>query len=276
MREFSSGRRTVVFCHPVPGSGLLDPQPDVTVSRDVALLGVDCPGYGASDPRQVTQWASVDRAAEDLAWVLDDRGVRGAGVAGWSVGGWVALSLAAQRPDLVDRVVLVGTPAPHRVVPWIPESCQSTLDALREREPQEAHPVLDAHLQAHLLGVHQGPLLDLLGRSAADDAALRINGAEARLTRMLEVAFEQGTAGFTADVAGFVLRPWRFDPGDVRAKTLLLYGSRDPITGAKHATWWKQLLPSSRVEMVPGEGHLLLMRHWARVLSHLAPHTTRP
>jgi pimeloyl-ACP methyl ester carboxylesterase len=41
--------RTVVPCHPVPGSAIFDPDPEQTYARGVTLLAVDRPGYGLSD-----------------------------------------------------------------------------------------------------------------------------------------------------------------------------------------------------------------------------------
>lgn len=61
------GTRTVVFCHPAPGAGNLDPAPDETARRRVTLIGVDRPGYGRSDPVTGSTWAGVDVAADDIA-----------------------------------------------------------------------------------------------------------------------------------------------------------------------------------------------------------------
>ena len=56
----------------------------------------------------------------------------------------------------------------------------------------------------------------------------------------------------------------------VSAKTLLLYGSKDPAGGHRQASWWKDRL-GGRIEMSPGAGHDILADVWPRVLSHLAP-----
>ena len=63
-------------------------------------------------------------------------------------------------------------------------------------------------------------------------------------------------------------------PSAVSAKTLLLYGSKDPAGGNKQATWWKERL-GGRVEMIPGADSDILERVWPRVLSHLAPGALR-
>lgn len=117
--------------------------------------------------------------------------------------------------------------------------------------------------------------LSLLAVSAADDAALAMPGARDRLTRMLEAAFARGPAGWAGDIAGYSLCPWGFTPAEVQAKTLLLYGSRDPVAGPRHGTWWQKRLPDARLEVAPGSGHLLILTHWKRALSHLAPGATR-
>ena len=65
--------------------------------------------------------------------------------------------------------------------------------------------------------------------------------------------------------------PKDFDPDAVHAKTLLLYGSADALTGNRHGTLWQRTLPKARLEMNPGGGHELLVPAWKRVVSFLAP-----
>ena len=62
--------------------------------------------------------------------------------------------------------------------------------------------------------------------------------------------------------------------GEVLAKTLLLFGSKDPAGGHKQAAWWKQRL-GGRIEMTPRASHDILEQVWPRVLSHLAPRSAR-
>jgi pimeloyl-ACP methyl ester carboxylesterase len=268
--------RTIVLCHPAPGAGTFDPDPQQTLARNVTLLAVDRPGYGQSDPVPNTSWASVDSAADDLAAVLDHAASGPVCVAGWSAGGRVALALAARRPELVDRVVVLGTPAPHEQVPWIPPYQQAALDALRGFAPDAALAALSQQLGPLIPRDASAPdALSLLAASAADDTALTTPGARARLTRMLEAAFAQGVVGFASDIAGYCLQPWGFAPEAVQAKTLLLYGSKDPLAGSRHGSWWQKRLPNARLEVVPGAGHLLILLMWQRALSHLAPGSKR-
>jgi pimeloyl-ACP methyl ester carboxylesterase len=268
--------RTLVLCHIAPGSATFDPQPEQTRARRVTLLAVDRPGYGQSDPMPDAEWASVSSAADDVAAMLDRTVHRPVGVAGWSAGGRVALALAARRPDLVDRVVVLATPAPNDQVPWIPPEQQTVLESLRGRTPDAVRAVLSEQLGQLIPDkASAADSLSLLGASDADSTVLATPGARARLIEMLQAAFAQGIVGLASDMAGYCLQPWGFEPEAVQAKTLLLYGSRDPIAGPQHGRWWQKHLPNTRLEVVPDAGHLLIVTMWQRVLTHLAPNTKR-
>ena len=66
-----------------------------------------------------------------------------------------------------------------------------------------------------------------------------------------------------------------FELSEATAKTLLLFGAKDPLTGSRHGSWWQKRLPHARLEMIPEGGHELLAPMWKRTLSHLAPRCTR-
>lgn len=266
---------TIVLCHSAPGSGAFHPDPDATRSRDVTLIGIDRPGYGGSEPVSAGEWASVDRAADDIAEILEALGAERVGVAGWSAGGRVALALAARHPELVGRVVVVGTPAPNEDVEWIPADLAAALEQMRGMPPEEIHAALVAQLGPMVaIDPASDTALALVGYTPADDeTALALPGARERLAAMMAAAFAQGAIGMAGDICGYCLRPWGFRPSEVTARTLLLYGSSDPVAGSRHARWWKDHLPQARIEIAPRAGHLLIIPLWHRVLSFLAPGT---
>ena len=120
--------RFVVFCHPSPGSALLDPDPELTNRWGVHVVGLDRPGYGSSAPLPDDTPPSIADRADDLAEYLQvvqsearavDAGApRTFAVVGWAAGGRVALALAARYPRLVDRLVVIATPAPPSAGAW--------------------------------------------------------------------------------------------------------------------------------------------------------------
>lgn len=263
--------RAVVLCHPAPGSGDFDPDPEATSARGARILSIDRPGYGGSEAVSGDAWASVSGAADDLAEVLRDLGAGPVGVAGWSAGGRVAMALAVRHPSLVTRLCVIATPAPNDEVAWIPPEFQAAIEGLGGLPPAEVHAALAAQLRPMIPDdPTAAAALGLLGAGQADHAsAFDRPGGRERIGRMLEVAFAQGAVGLAADIAGYTMRPWGFDPAAVTAKTLLLYGAKDPLGGSRHGRWWQRHLPDARLEVNPEAGHLVVMPMWGRVLSFL-------
>jgi proline iminopeptidase len=88
-------------------------RPWVDPLADVArLLFVDLVGFGRSDAGTAADW-NLSAWADSLADVCRGLGVRPV-VAGFSLGGRVAMRLAARHPDVVGALVLVNTRAAGR------------------------------------------------------------------------------------------------------------------------------------------------------------------
>ena len=260
--------KIVFFCHPTPGAGNLIPNLEETVKRGATLISIDRAGYGRSSPAPHEHWPSVSEAAEELAKVIESIATEPVGIAGWSTGGWVASALAANRPDLVDRLALVATPAPESEQPWLlPEIKQ----ALGYPNPPTQQ-LVEQNLRTYLNSQPPSEIgRTLLGVSDADAKALAHPHTADALAAMIEESFTQGDQAMINEIAGFNLRPWGFTPSDIQAKTLCLYGTKDPLTPHRHGKWWQKQLPNARLEMSPNTGHLLIFPMWKRVLSYLLP-----
>ncbi|WP_433290278.1 alpha/beta fold hydrolase [Pseudonocardia sp. CA-142604] len=265
-----AGAPVVLLCHAAPGSGAFDPDPEATAARGIRLISFDRPGYGGSDPVGDGAFATVDGAADDAAALLETILEPGAtaAVAGWSAGGRVALALAARRPDLVSRVAVIGTPAPDEDVHWIPEEHRAGIEALRDAPAAVAHEALGAAFAPVLAALSGDARFGLVGIDEADGPVLAEPGVADRLRAMLDEALAQGGAGLVADIAGYTLRPWGFDPADVKASVLLSYGSADHI-GQAHGLWWHRALPDARLDVVDGAGHLVVVPRWKALLAFL-------
>src|SRR5215469_17430297 len=70
------------------------------------LLAIDLPGHGHSGRRQDRDYGPW-RNAEAVAAVIDQAAPAVRGVVGMSLGGTTVIRLAATRPDLVRRAVIV-------------------------------------------------------------------------------------------------------------------------------------------------------------------------
>jgi pimeloyl-ACP methyl ester carboxylesterase len=72
------------------------------------MVALDTPGYGASD-RPSERW-DIPRYAAAMAQAIEASETGPVDVFGYHTGAFLATELAAQRPDLVRAVVLVGVP----------------------------------------------------------------------------------------------------------------------------------------------------------------------
>jgi len=79
----------------------------IRLAGDVAILLYDTRGHGLSETGATPY--SIDMLATDLAALLDHVGATRATICGVSVGGMIAQRLAADRPDLVEALVLCDT-----------------------------------------------------------------------------------------------------------------------------------------------------------------------
>lgn len=93
------GSPRVVLVHGFTQTGRCWGPVDERLARHHEVVLVDAPGHGGS--------SAVDVAFGDAAALVGEAGGRSTYV-GYSMGGRLALALALGRPDLVERLVLVG------------------------------------------------------------------------------------------------------------------------------------------------------------------------
>ena len=73
-----------------------------------SVLAMDCRGHGESGKPHETSFYGHDRMSDDIAQVMDAASVKTAPVVGYSMGGFLALRLAAHHPGRVSSVALGG------------------------------------------------------------------------------------------------------------------------------------------------------------------------
>lgn len=106
-REIESALPLVVMIHGAGQNAVIwRDLADHLASHGMSLLAVDLPGHGRSTS---DAHDTVGEYAEIVAALIRDTDHRSATVIGHSLGGLVALHLAAEHPDVVDRLVLMGT-----------------------------------------------------------------------------------------------------------------------------------------------------------------------
>jgi pimeloyl-ACP methyl ester carboxylesterase len=135
--EAGGGPPLVVF----HGGGGVDLAPAfLTLSRANRVICFELPGFGESPPNPSA--GTYAELAAVMAEAIEQLRLASFSLLGVSFGGAVAAWLAAQRPDLIDRLVLVA-PASLRVGTRLPQLEQAELRAaLRAHPDDDGRPAL--------------------------------------------------------------------------------------------------------------------------------------
>ncbi len=97
----------VVLLHAFPLSSAMWSAQREALSADYRVLNPDQRGFGGSPLGD--DEPSLDAVADDVVALLDVKAIDRAVVGGLSMGGFVAMRMAARRPDLVRSLILLET-----------------------------------------------------------------------------------------------------------------------------------------------------------------------
>ncbi len=204
-------------------------------------LRYDMRGHGLSDIGRTPY--TIDDHAADLAALLDRRSVAQATVVGLSVGGQIALGLAARRPDLVSGLVLLDTA--HRI--GTPEAWNARIAAV---ETGGLEAIADAVLERWLSPDyrHNHPAMIPLWRN------------------MLTRTPAEGYAGTCAALRDADLTE---AAAGIRVPTLCLCGTLDLATPPDLVRAMAALIPDAEFRLIPCTGHLPCIERPARIAALL-------
>lgn len=234
----------VVLVHAI-GTSIEMWAPQVPVlSRDFRVLSIDLRGHGHS-PVPPGPYA-MGELADDVIAVLDNEGIERASVCGLSLGGMVALTIAAAAPERLDRLIAACVVA----VPPAPAAWHD-------------------RAQAVLAG----------GSAAVSDLVVERWGYRDRapeialfVRQMLAATPAAGYAGCCEAIVGMDLRPTL---SSVTAPTLLLAGSDDPAAPASVATEMASSMPDARVRVIERAAHLMNVEASAATTDAILGHLRR-
>ncbi len=198
------------------------------LATDHEVVAVDLPGHGGSGALRADLWRSADLVGEAGG---------AATYVGYSLGARTCLHLALRRPDLVERLVLLGGTAGIDDTAARDERRRADDDLASSIERDGVDAFLDRWLALPLFAG-----LPAEQRSGAAFDERRANTAA-------------GLAASLRDAGTGTQAPLWDRLGELRAPVLVLAGSRDE----KFTTLGRRLAagvgPGSRFEAVPGAGH---------------------
>jgi pimeloyl-ACP methyl ester carboxylesterase len=186
-------------------------------------LWIDLPGYGASP---ALDFRSTIRA---VAALLDRSGLGPVDVLAQSLGGTIALQLAAERPDLIRRIALIGSQPTARFGGGNPPQRDPELGA-RARQKYYGGTGPSVAKMRELLAE-----LEWYDGSAVPEATVSAR-YRASVTPVALAAATDPTARVIPDDLGAVLR-------EVTVPTLVLWGRHDPFAGPDYAAELAATLP---------------------------------
>jgi pimeloyl-ACP methyl ester carboxylesterase len=107
----------------------------------------------------------------------------------------------------------------------------------------------------------------------ADEAAL--SGVWSWLMGVVRPAMAQGPGGLIDDDLAYVA-PWRAEPEQLTAPTLILHGGRDRVVPASHGEWLASRCPSAELRLSPDDGHISILNSSESALKWLRQHVAGP
>jgi pimeloyl-ACP methyl ester carboxylesterase len=222
------------------------------------VIRVDLPGFGESAPLPAGVEPTPAALARAVGRLLDDLGVEEPHVAGNSIGGWITLELAAQRPLASLTLLAPAGLWPERT----PLYCRVSLRASRW---------LTRHagaLMSRLVGSRAGRVL-VLGQTHGHPARMTPAAAGRAVSDL------GGAPGFDAVFAATLRRRYVAGP-PIAAPVTVAFGSRDMVFPLRR---WRRLdeLPAAvSVAELPGCGHLPMADDPAAVAALIAESAARP
>ena len=249
VEDTGGARPPVVFSHGLLWSArLFDPQIAALRGR-YRCVAYDHRGQGLSGPAPGRGPVTIEQCYDDLVALVDQLGAGPVHVVGLSMGGFVAMRLAARRPDLVRSLALLDTSADPE-----PEANRSRYRRLaRAVRWFGVRPVAD-----RVIPIMFGRTFLTDPARAADRALWRARLLENRRDVWRAVHGVIDRAGVADEVAR------------ITAPTLVVAGDEDVATVPARAARLAALIPRARLTTVPGAGHSSTVEQPARVTALLA------
>ena len=250
------------------GSRLEHPQ-DLSILTDlgVRLISTDRPGHGISDPqpgRKLLDWPN------DVGQLADHLGIDSFYIEGWSAGGPHALACAYKIPDRVLAGALIsGLAPPDRPNPYegLPFAMKTMMIIGRNVPPLVY--LFRRMMRKTLMGDPEkaGPRL-MSSFPPPDQNAIKESGSGDMLIESIQEGYRQGGDGPAQDDI-LINTSWGFKLQDIQTRFDIWQGEVDKNVPLNQGVYQNELLPNSRLTVLPDQAHLYVLTHWREVLEAL-------
>jgi pimeloyl-ACP methyl ester carboxylesterase len=215
------------------------------VEAGFRVVLIDCPGFGQSDPL-VTSEQLDTFYAQAVAGVMRELGIARTSLIGNSMGGATSIQFALDRPEQVDKLVLMGPAAMGRSVftPMPMEGIKLLFKVYLEPSMESLNEMLQVF-------VHDPSRITDELRESRFKAMMR-NDAE-HLKNFVKSMQAQDPLTRVADLSVRL--------GEIKAKTLATHGVNDRFVPMDHALKLVGGIPDCRLVMFNNCGHWVQWEH---------------
>lgn len=267
--EYGGTSGKAVFHFNGSGGSRLEHPSDLSILTDlgIRLISTDRPGHGISDPqlgRKLLDWP------DDIGQLADHLGVDKFFVEGWSAGGPHALACAHKLPERVLAGALIsglappdgpnpyeGLPLPNRMLMIIARKLPSLVFLFRRMiypkivgDPEEAGKTLASSFPP------------------VDRALVEIPENIQMLIPDIQEGYRQGWEGPSQDDI-LINSPWGFSLEDIQPRFDVWQGEVDKNVPVNQGKYQHEILPNSRLTVLPDQAHLYLLGRWREILEAL-------
>ena len=210
-------------------------EPQLTALQDVArLIAPDLRGHGASEP--VPGEYSMDLLADDCQALLESLEIEEpAVVCGLSMGGYIALAYYRRYPERLAGLILAAT----RAGPDSPEA-RANRDKMAARAGEKGAGAIAE---------------DLLPKMLSPET---YTGNPELVARVKQIMAGTSVPGIRGALLGMKARPDATPLlAEIDVPALVIHGEDDQLIPVEEAQAMHAAIPNSRLEVLPGAGHLL-------------------
>ncbi|MEA2572356.1 MAG: hypothetical protein QOI24_4357 [Acidobacteriota bacterium] len=214
----------IVWIHGFPlSSAIFEPQMSIAGFRHIRP---DLPGFGQTPPNGTE--ASMESYAREVIAMLDEKKIERAVIAGFSMGGYIAMQILRDVPERVAALLLIDT----RETPDSEEARAGRLKSVADVEANGIGSVVESMLPKMTYSESLRPRVRAIMETSSKE------GVIAALRAMASRPDSSGTLR-NADVA-----------------TLVVVGDRDVITPPSDAERMVAMIPKAEMAPIARAGHL--------------------
>jgi abhydrolase domain-containing protein 6 len=200
---------------------------------DLPLIIPDLPGHGKSVSDPAMSY-SIGAQADYLAELLQALNVQHVHLIGNSMGGAIAIRLAAIRPELVASLILIGAVGIRDQESWLERHIVETGDNPMIRVQTRAD-----YLAMMRIGMNKPPYMPGFVVSSLARAFMARSRINQKITKDIEADLDQ-----TASVGG------------ISCPVQLIWGREDRVSSVSNGQKLHKLWPSSQLTVMDGVGHV--------------------